>query len=42
MGAPKLGQHSVDVLRDAGLDEAEISALSTSGAIIDGRLDNAR
>jgi crotonobetainyl-CoA:carnitine CoA-transferase CaiB-like acyl-CoA transferase len=42
MGAPKLGQHSVDVLRDAGLDEAEISALSASGAIIDGRLDNAR
>jgi len=42
MGAPKLGQHSVDVLRDAGLDEAEITALSASGAIIDGRLDIAR
>jgi crotonobetainyl-CoA:carnitine CoA-transferase CaiB-like acyl-CoA transferase len=41
MGAPKLGQHSVDVLRDAGLDEAEISALRASGAIIDGRLDRA-
>ncbi len=41
MGAPKLGQHSVDVLRDAGLDEAEISALSASGAIIDGRLNTA-
>jgi crotonobetainyl-CoA:carnitine CoA-transferase CaiB-like acyl-CoA transferase len=42
MGAPKRGQHSVDVLRDAGLDEAQISALGASGAIIDGRLDNAR
>jgi crotonobetainyl-CoA:carnitine CoA-transferase CaiB-like acyl-CoA transferase len=38
MGAPKLGQHSVDVLADAGLTAAEIDALAKSGAIIDGRL----
>jgi len=42
MGAPKLGQHSVEVLRDAGFDEEEIRALSASGAIIDGRLETAR
>jgi crotonobetainyl-CoA:carnitine CoA-transferase CaiB-like acyl-CoA transferase len=39
-GAPKLGQHSVDVLRDAGLSQAEIDALAAAGAIIDGRLEN--
>ena len=37
-GAPKLGQHSVAVLRDAGLSEAEISALIDNGGVIDGRL----
>jgi crotonobetainyl-CoA:carnitine CoA-transferase CaiB-like acyl-CoA transferase len=37
-GAPKLGQHSVDVLTDAGLAEAEIQALIDNGAVIDGRL----
>ncbi|RPI43587.1 MAG: CoA transferase [Betaproteobacteria bacterium] len=37
-GAPKLGQHSVDVLRDAGLNEAEIRSLIDSGGVIDGRL----
>jgi crotonobetainyl-CoA:carnitine CoA-transferase CaiB-like acyl-CoA transferase len=38
MGAPKLGQHSVEVLRDAGLADAEIQVLIGSGAVIDGRL----
>ena len=39
MGAPKLGQHSVDVLRDAGLTDAEIEALIAGGGVIDGRLE---
>ena len=38
MGAPKLGQHSVEVLRDAGLADAEIRVLIGNGAVIDGRL----
>lgn len=38
-GAPKLGQHSVEVLEEAGLSEAEIAALVDNGGIIDGRLD---
>jgi crotonobetainyl-CoA:carnitine CoA-transferase CaiB-like acyl-CoA transferase len=37
-GAPKLGQHSVEVLRQAGLEEREIAALIDNGGIIDGRL----
>ena len=37
-GAPKLGQHSIDVLRDAGLSEADIQALIDQGGVIDGRL----
>jgi crotonobetainyl-CoA:carnitine CoA-transferase CaiB-like acyl-CoA transferase len=37
-GAPKLGQHSIDVLRDAGLSEADIQALIDHGGVIDGRL----
>ena len=39
MGAPKLGQHSVEVLRDAGLGDAEIETLIDSGGVIDGRLE---
>ena len=39
MGAPKLGQHSVDVLRDAGLTDAEIEGLIAGGVVIDGRLE---
>jgi crotonobetainyl-CoA:carnitine CoA-transferase CaiB-like acyl-CoA transferase len=39
MGAPKLGQHSVEVLRDAGLADAEIQALVGKGVVIDGRLE---
>jgi len=38
-GAPKLGQHSLEVLRDAGLSQAEIDALAAAGTIIDGRLE---
>lgn len=37
--APKLGQQSVEVLRDAGLSEAQIEALVASGGVIDGRLN---
>ncbi len=37
-GAPKLGQHSVEVLQEAGLNEGEIAALVGNGALIDGRL----
>lgn len=37
-GAPKFGQHSAEVLRDAGLDDAEVAALISAGAVIDGRL----
>ena len=39
MAAPKLGQHSVEVLRDAGLSEAEIRGLIGNAGVIDGRLD---
>ena len=38
MGAPKLGQHSIEVLRDAGLAESDIQALIGNGGVIDGRL----
>ena len=34
---PRLGEHSVEVLREAGLTQAEIDALAVSGATIDGR-----
>jgi crotonobetainyl-CoA:carnitine CoA-transferase CaiB-like acyl-CoA transferase len=36
--APKLGQQSVDVLREIGLDDGQIEAMVASGATIDGRL----
>jgi crotonobetainyl-CoA:carnitine CoA-transferase CaiB-like acyl-CoA transferase len=38
-GAPKLGQHSVEVLEEAGLSADEIAALVANGGVIDGRLD---
>jgi len=34
---PRLGEHSVEVLREAGLDSAEIEGLVTEGATLDGR-----
>jgi crotonobetainyl-CoA:carnitine CoA-transferase CaiB-like acyl-CoA transferase len=36
--APKTGEHSVEVLREAGYDEAAISAMIASGATTDGRI----
>ncbi|HEX9684308.1 MAG TPA: CoA transferase [Burkholderiales bacterium] len=37
--APKLGQHSVEILREAGYDDAAIEAMVASGATFDGRLN---
>jgi crotonobetainyl-CoA:carnitine CoA-transferase CaiB-like acyl-CoA transferase len=34
---PRLGEHSVEVLREAGLTDNEIEALVASGAVIDGK-----
>jgi crotonobetainyl-CoA:carnitine CoA-transferase CaiB-like acyl-CoA transferase len=36
--APKLGQHSVEVLREAGYDDAAIDSMIAAGATVDGRL----
>ncbi len=36
--APKLGEHSVDILREAGCAEAEIARMIASGATLDGRI----
>jgi crotonobetainyl-CoA:carnitine CoA-transferase CaiB-like acyl-CoA transferase len=33
---PQLGEHSIEVLREAGLSDAEIKALMASGATVDG------
>lgn len=35
--APKIGEQSLEVLREAGLSDADISALLASGATLDGR-----
>jgi crotonobetainyl-CoA:carnitine CoA-transferase CaiB-like acyl-CoA transferase len=34
--APKIGQQSVEILREAGLPDADIAALIQSGAAVDG------
>jgi crotonobetainyl-CoA:carnitine CoA-transferase CaiB-like acyl-CoA transferase len=36
--APKLGQHSVEVLREAGYDDAAIESMIAAGATVDGRM----
>ena len=36
--APKLGQHSVEVLREAGYSAAEVERLVADGITVDGRL----
>jgi len=35
--APKIGEHSVEILREAGCDEAAIDAMLASSATVDGR-----
>ena len=39
--APKLGEHSVEILREAGCGEGEIEAMIRSGATVDGRIRKA-
>ena len=36
--APKVGQHTVEVLREAGYDDAAIDAMVAAGIAVDGRL----
>ena len=36
--APKLGQHSVEILREAGYDDAAITDLIAAGVTVDGRI----
>lgn len=38
MPAPKVGQHSVEILREAGYTDAEVGQLIAAGATVDGRL----
>ena len=39
MPAPKVGQHTVEVLREAGYDQAAIDAMVAGGIAVDGRLE---
>jgi crotonobetainyl-CoA:carnitine CoA-transferase CaiB-like acyl-CoA transferase len=36
--APKLGQHSVEILREVGYDDTAIAAMITAGVTVDGRI----
>ena len=36
--APKLGQHSVEILREAGYDERKIESMVANGVTVDGRI----
>jgi crotonobetainyl-CoA:carnitine CoA-transferase CaiB-like acyl-CoA transferase len=36
--APTIGQHTVEILREAGYDETAITAMVTAGIAVDGRL----
>ena len=36
--APKLGQHSVEILKEAGYDDAAIEVMVAGGVTVDGRL----
>lgn len=40
--APKLGQHSVEILRELGYADADIDAMIREGATLDGRLEKQR
>ncbi len=37
--APKIGQHSVEILREIGYRDADIQAMIASGATLDGRIE---
>jgi crotonobetainyl-CoA:carnitine CoA-transferase CaiB-like acyl-CoA transferase len=39
--APKIGQHSVAILRELGYDDKDIDAMVSKHVTVDGRLDNA-
>jgi crotonobetainyl-CoA:carnitine CoA-transferase CaiB-like acyl-CoA transferase len=40
MPAPKVGQHTVEILRDAGYGDEAIAAMVAAGTAVDGRLTN--
>jgi formyl-CoA transferase len=37
--APEVGEHSVEVLREAGLDEAEVARLLQAGVVVQAKRD---
>jgi crotonobetainyl-CoA:carnitine CoA-transferase CaiB-like acyl-CoA transferase len=40
--APKLGQHSVEILREAGYTEGEVERMLAAGVTLDGRIARAK
>jgi crotonobetainyl-CoA:carnitine CoA-transferase CaiB-like acyl-CoA transferase len=40
--APKIGQHSVDILREVGYDDTEINAMVAERVTLDGRIAKPR